>query len=486
MKKNLFLIFLFVVVVTAAQPPRKFHTCFGGYGHDIGYGIVQTLNGQYAVTGSTSSFGYGNTDVYFALVDSMGWVRWEKSYGGFNNDIGKSIIQLSDSGYVIAGYTNSFGSGGYDVYVIRIDKNGTLIWQKTIGGLDWDFGNCVLEASNGGFIICGNTYSYGYGKSDGFLIKLDINGNFQWQKTYGGIEDDNFKSVIETYNNMFAIVGATSSYGDLNGDAWLFKTNLNGDSILNMKYGNIKTDYFNDLIERPVSNRYIMVGATDYDLRDSTYAFTIESDENGNAIGQSQWSYHNMVDAQLYSITNLKVPYSAVVRKQYNSTQGRKLEPFVMVLLNIWDFAGSVSPYGSPEDDDLFAVAKTRDKGFVCVGYTKGFTAILSDVYLVKIDSNYNNVTGGPSIVGINEPQKHANNFSIYPTVTKDEITIDADPSIKEIIIYVSDCLGNVLMKTKRKEINSTLSLGNFNEGFYFITVSEGNFSKTFKVIKSN
>ncbi len=224
MKKYLLFILLFANVYLNAQAPRKFYTRFGGYGHDIGYSVIQTLNGHYAVTGSTGSFGNGNSDVYLAFVDSMGWVRWEKSYGGFNNDIGKSIIQLADSGFVIAGYTNSFGAGGYDMLVVRTDKAGTLIWQKTFGGLDWDFGNCVIEASNGGFIICGHTYSFGYGKSDGYLVKLDINGNYQWQKTYGGNEDDNFKSIIETYNNLFTVVGATGSYGDLDGDAWLFKT----------------------------------------------------------------------------------------------------------------------------------------------------------------------------------------------------------------------------------------------------------------------
>ncbi|MBK7667341.1 MAG: hypothetical protein IPJ32_08340 [Sphingobacteriaceae bacterium] len=113
----------------------------------------------------------------------MGWVRWEKSYGGFNNDIGKSIIQLADSGFVIAGYTNSFGAGGYDMLVVRTDKAGTLIWQKTFGGLDWDFANAVKTTPLGdSLIIVGSTYSFGYGKMDGYIVKTDLNGIFQWQK----------------------------------------------------------------------------------------------------------------------------------------------------------------------------------------------------------------------------------------------------------------------------------------------------------------
>jgi hypothetical protein len=371
------------------------------------------------------------------------------------------------------------------MYVVRTDKTGTLIWQKTIGGLDWDFGNCVIETSDGGFVICGNTYSFGYGKSDGYLVRLDLSGNFVWQKTFGKAEDDNFKSLIETYNNQLAIVGGTGSYGDVDGDAWLFKTELDGDSLLSARYGGVKKDFLNDLIERPNSKNYILVGATDYDLRDSTHAFIMECDENANYIGQTQFSYHNMLDAQFNAIAALKDPFSALVRKQFNSNQNRKLEPFIMVMNTIFDIPGGVSPYGSPEDDDLHDVVKTRDKGFVCVGYTRGFNANLTDVYIVKIDSNYSSVTGGPSIVGINEAVKHEDDFFIYPTVTTGDVILENNTnSITDI--YVSDCLGKLIYRARSKEFKTKLDLGNFSEGLYFITISENNYSKTFKIIKSN
>jgi hypothetical protein len=247
MKKSCLIALLLIGFFGKAQPPSKFYTRWGGGGHDVGYGVIQTLNGQYAVTGSTSSFGNGNTDVYLAIVDSMGWLRYQTSFGGFNNDIGQSIIQLADSGFVIAGYTNSFGSGGYDMYVVRTDKNCALVWQKTIGGMDWDFGYCVKQSSDGGFIICGSTQSYGYGKTDGYIVKLDGAGVFQWQKTYGGAEDDNFKSFVLTSDNNVAFVGKNSSLGDVNGDAWLFKADQNGDSLWASKYGDNKKQFINDV-----------------------------------------------------------------------------------------------------------------------------------------------------------------------------------------------------------------------------------------------
>lgn len=487
MKRSILYFLLICAYSGIAQAPRKFYTRFGGYGHDIGYGVIQTLNGQYAVTGSTSSFGNGNTDVYLALVDSMGWVRWEKSYGGFNNDIGKSIIQLKDSGFVIAGYTNSFGSGGYDMFVVRTDKTGSLVWQKTFGGMDWDFGNCVKEVNNGdSLVICGSTYSYGYGKSDGYIVKTDINGNFQWQKTYGGAEDDQFRSLISTYNNLYAFVGYTKSMGDLKGDCWIVKTQLNGDSIFSLKYGNGNIQFLNDVAEEPSNNNLVTCGATDIDGRDSTYAYIMVVDQNGVYQYANQYSYHNMLDAQFNSVASLKPNLLVYLRKQFNSTGGRKLEPMITINNPIWEILGGLTTYGSTEDDDLYDVFKTRDKGFVCIGYTKGFSSNLTDVYLIKIDSNYNAIAAAPSAVGINEVQANDNLISVYPTLTNDAFEVIIPSITSGSKITITNAVGQILEETRIKQENALFHLGNYKSGVYFITILHNNKIVNFKVIKND
>ena len=182
MRRTLILLFIFSTAILNSQPPSRFYTKFGGNGDDIGYSGKQTLDGQYIVAGSTSSYGNGNTDVYLVKVDSMGMLLWEKYIGGFGNDVGKSVIQLADSGYVITGFTNSFGAGGYDAYTIRTDKNGNVIWQKTFGGLDWDFASDLVLGSDGNIFVVGNTVSFGAGKKDGFVLKYDLLGNLIWQR----------------------------------------------------------------------------------------------------------------------------------------------------------------------------------------------------------------------------------------------------------------------------------------------------------------
>ncbi|MBP7808730.1 MAG: T9SS type A sorting domain-containing protein [Bacteroidia bacterium] len=484
MKKYLFFILFFVTVCVNAQAPQKFYTRFGGYGHDIGYAVLQTLNGQYAVTGSTGSFGNGNSDVYLAFVDSMGWVRWEKSYGGFNNDIGKSIIQLADSGFVIAGYTNSFGAGGYDMLVVRTDKVGNLIWQKTYGGLDWDFAYAVKTTAGGdSLIIGGSTYSFGYGKMDAYIVKTDLNGNFQWQKTYGGSEDDEFKSFVLTYNNQYAFAGTTKSMGDVKGDCWLVKTGLAGDSVLSIKYGNNNKQFLNDIKENPVSKNFYLCGGHDQVGLDSTSVYLLGLSETGTFLFEDFFTYHKLADEQYVALAHFKNNDFVYVRKNaYHASGNRKLEPMVLLFNN--NNYVNASAYGSVEDDELFAVAKTRDKGFVFVGYTKGFLSNLSDVYLIKVDSL--NLSGASSAIGINESVSKTNiNHKVYPTLTSSIVNIEIEGDYKNSTILISNSFGQLLSETAIKTDKIQLSLEGLHSGIYFITIRNSSRIGTFKIIKT-
>lgn len=486
MKKGLILIFFLAAVCVKGQAPRKFFTRFGGSGHDIGYGVIQTLNGQYAVTGSTGSFGNGNTDAFLALVDSMGWVRWEKSYGGFNNDIGRSIIQLADSGFVITGYTNSFGSGGYDVLVVRTDKAGTLIWQKAFGGLDWDFGYCVKTSPGGdSLIVAGSTYSYGYGKMDGYILKIDLNGVLQWQDTYGGPEDDEFKSFVVTSTNHYAFAGTTKSMGDLNGDCWLVKTGLAADSVFSIKHGDNKKQFINDIVEG-VSGDFVMAGATDIAGRDTTWGYLLSLDQNGN------FSYENnfprsekFKDYQLTCVTRANNSNYIYVYKTFEAPVGFKLEPLFMDITGMWPSV--VNTYGSTSDEEIFDICRTKDKGFIAVGYTNGFSlspndGFLNDVFLVKMDSTLFN---SKNYVGVPTFAKTSEDLFIYPTITNELINISCEKSLlNNSTMYVTNMAGQKLEVTFIQP--NQISIKSFAAGIYFVTFMKDGYSRSFKVVKTD
>ncbi len=127
----------------------------GGSYYDFGYSIIQTTDSGYAIAGITWSFG-GGGDVYVIKLNANGNIEWTKTIGGDSIDYGYSIIQTTDSGYAIAGYTWSFGAGG-NVYVIKLNASGNIEWTKTIGGSGTDYGYSIIQTTDGGYAIDGYT-----------------------------------------------------------------------------------------------------------------------------------------------------------------------------------------------------------------------------------------------------------------------------------------------------------------------------------------
>jgi hypothetical protein len=199
---------------------------FGGAREDRGFSVQQTRDGGYIIVGSTTSYGAGLYDVYLIKVDANGNMQWSKTFGGTGHDVGYSVQQTRDGGYIIVGYTESYGAGGYDVYLIKVDANGNMQWSRTFGGSGDDEGYSVQQTSDGGYIIVGSTTSYGAGGSDVYLIKVDANGNMQWSRTFGGARDDGGSSVQQTSDGGYIIVGYTASYGAGGSDVYLIKLGL--------------------------------------------------------------------------------------------------------------------------------------------------------------------------------------------------------------------------------------------------------------------
>ena len=149
--------------------------------------------------------------------------QWDRTLGGAYDDWGESVQQTSDGGYIISGCTKSYGAGGEDVWLIKTDKKGKEEWNKTFGGAYDDWGGSVQQTSDGGYIISGSTESYGAGGEDAWLIKTDKNGNSEWAKAFGRAHDDFCISVQQTSDGGYTIIGGTESYGAGGSDVWLIK-----------------------------------------------------------------------------------------------------------------------------------------------------------------------------------------------------------------------------------------------------------------------
>ncbi|PMQ00831.1 MAG: hypothetical protein CBR30_09160 [Dictyoglomus sp. NZ13-RE01] len=201
---------------------------FGGYDEDDAYSIQQTSDGGYIVAGrkyTTNRF-----DVYVVKFDADGNKVWENTFGGSKWDEAYSIQQTSDGGYIVAGYTESFGKGWRDVYILKLDAKGNLIWQKTFGENADEWANDIQRTSDGGYIVAGLTWSFGAIASDAYILKLNADGSLIWQKTYGGSNWDSAASVQETDDGGYIVAGHTDSFGMGGKDVYILKLDKDGNT----------------------------------------------------------------------------------------------------------------------------------------------------------------------------------------------------------------------------------------------------------------
>ncbi|HEX04450.1 MAG TPA: hypothetical protein ENH10_04750 [Bacteroidetes bacterium] len=216
---------------------------FGGTDVDAGYSVQQTTDGGYVIVGTTRSFGAGGRDVWMIKTDSNGDTLWTQTFGGTDYDHGLCIQQTIDGGYIITGLTQSFSTGDFEAWLIKTDSDGNEVWWQTFAGAYNNAGKSVQQTAEGGYIIAGDTKSIGTNDYNIWLIKTDSAGNELWSQTFGGTRHDKGYSVQQTTDGGYIITGSTESFGAGGGDAWLIKTDSDGNEMWNQTYGG--TEYEN-------------------------------------------------------------------------------------------------------------------------------------------------------------------------------------------------------------------------------------------------
>ena len=291
--------------------------------------VYQNIDGSYISLGIATSYGSGNPDVWLVKADVNGNEEWNNTYGGTNKDTGEYLNKTSDGGYIIGGITRSFGSGGNDFWLIKTDSNGIEQWNHTYGGINSDTCHSVRQITDGGYILTGTTWNYGNGAADVWLIKTDSNGNLEWDKTFGGGNEDHGSDVLQTEDGGYIITGLTASYGSGSYDVWLIKTDSDGNKEWDKTFGSSIYEDSNR-IHQTLDGGYIIIGGENVYHYWVGNVLLIKTDSNGN----EEW-YHTI---------------------------------------------------GGSSHDDGSSVKQTNDGGYIITGETASYGAGAADVWLIKIE----------------------------------------------------------------------------------------------------
>lgn len=215
---------------------------YGGSVYDYGYSVAETPDGGFIIAGRTSSFGRGWRCAYFIRTDAYGDTLWTRAHGGWGKEEAYSVIALAGGGYAAVGYTESYGAGGADVWLMRLDAGGDTVWTRTYGGSLDERGEDIKRTADKGFIIAGSSSSFTPNLHDMYLVKVDAAGDTMWTRTYGGPEMEHAYSVSQALDEGFVVAGYTDSYGSGGRDAYIMRCDASGDTLWTKTLGGARSD----------------------------------------------------------------------------------------------------------------------------------------------------------------------------------------------------------------------------------------------------
>ncbi len=356
----------------------KFDT-IGGKFAETGWNISKTSENNILIIGDTMSFGHRAKDIYLVKTDLTGDLIYTRTYGDTGNDIGLTLIEI-EKGYMLAGATNSYGNGDYDAYVIYIDNDGEKIWDNTYGGTNHDFAYSIIK-DNDSFVLAGYSSSFNDSKnSDGYILRINEKGKLLWQKTYGGDKWDIFYSITKAENGYIA-VGYTDSSGNGKTDFYVVKIDKNGKEIWSKTYGGIRDDRATTIIKCREGGYLIGGKSTSYIARGFGWdIFLVRINEYGDLIWlrsfpASELEIGNSVIQEQddgFVVTGIKKCYGICDANAYViRTDADGNTKWLRI------FAGK-------GDDSVNSICKVNN-GYIIAGTTNSYGNGNSDILLMKV-----------------------------------------------------------------------------------------------------
>ncbi len=259
----------------------------GGSKNDIPASIMLTDDGNYLLSGSTSSKGKGGYDYWLMKIAKNGKPIWDKTYGGTKSDELKMLIKTNDTNYFACGYSKSRGNGGHDCFLIRINKEGKRLWRKAYGAGGRDVAECIIQRPDSAYVFCGYTTSQSTGMYDFWIAKISYEGKMEWEKKYGDKGMESARAITQAEDKGYIVCGYVSTEKEPNFNIWIIKLDYQGKKVWERIYGEKKGEQPNSMIKE--DGGYIICGYTSSSGEGKKDAWIFKIDEKGKILWEETY-----------------------------------------------------------------------------------------------------------------------------------------------------------------------------------------------------
>ncbi|MBU0678350.1 MAG: hypothetical protein KJ626_09545 [Verrucomicrobia bacterium] len=373
-----------------AQPPDTLwtRTCGGPY-QDRAYSVLQTSDGGFVLAGHTVSFGAGSYDCYLVKLNSEGDTLWTRTQGGSQWDEARSVQQAPDGGYVMVGWTESFGVAYSDFYQVWTNSQGYAIAHNFYTGPDFDRAYSFDQTTDGGYALAGFTFSYGAGLDDFYLVKANSEGSTNWTHTYGGSNMDECYAMQQTADGGYVLAGFTYSYGAGEADYYLVKTNSQGDTLWTRTYGGQYQD-FAYCVQQTTDSGYVVAGsAQSFSTGGTCDIYLVKTNSQGDTL----WTrtYGGLADESAYSVDH--ATNGGYILAGMTTSYGAGQSDFYLVKITSQGDTVWTATYGGSQAECAYSIQQIGGGGYIAAGETQSFGAGSTDCYVVRIEERHIYVT---------------------------------------------------------------------------------------------